>query len=104
VVDEGGVEKLDPEVFLMVLKALGNPIRLRMLAMLSKRPLSVYDLAKALNLSYPLTFLHLKQLKKASLVKEVRKVEKHGPLPAKYYLVSDFNFSLTPEFIRKLFE
>jgi len=86
------------------LKALANPIRLRMIASLYEEPKNVYDLAKELGLPYPLAHLHLKSLKILSLVKEVREERKVEGMPTiKYYAPSDFELLLTPESIRDLY-
>jgi ArsR family transcriptional regulator len=98
-----GVDELNREVFIRVMKSLSNETRVRILALLSEKPMSVYELSKILRLSYPLTFLHIKQLKDAGLLEEVRYVEKHGPLPAKYYSTRRFKISVTPDLIRELF-
>lgn len=38
--------------------------------------MNIYELSKRLGLSYPITFLYLKQLKRVDLVEEVAGVEK----------------------------
>ena len=88
-----------------ILKALANPIRLRMVASLYEKPKNVYTLAKELNLAYPLAYLHLDGLKRLGLVKEIREEKKVEGLPSvKYYSPSDFRFVLTPQTIQKLFQ
>jgi len=96
-------KELSVEVFISLMKVLGNRTRLYMLYLLSQQPMSIYDLSKRLGLSYPLTFLHLKQLKKAGLIKEVAKREKHGPLPTKLYSVTDFSLKIDKKLISGLF-
>jgi ArsR family transcriptional regulator len=87
-----------------ILKALANPIRLKMIASLYEEPKNVYDLAKELNLAYPLAHLHLKSLKILNLVKEVREERKVEGMPTvKYYAPSDFELVLTPRSIRDLY-
>ena len=87
-----------------VLKALANPIRLKMIASLYEKPKNVYDLAKELDLPYPLAHLHLKSLKILRLVKEVREERRVEGMPTvKYYAPSDFEFYLTPKSIRELY-
>jgi ArsR family transcriptional regulator len=87
-----------------ILKALANPIRLRMIASLYDEPKNVYALAKQLSLPYPLAYLHLDGLKKRGLVKEIREVKKVEGLPSiKYYAPSDFELHLTPQSIRKMY-
>ncbi len=92
------------EVFKEIMKALGNDIRLRMLYLLIKEPHTVYDLSKKLDLSYPLAFLHLKQLKKAGLVREVARVERRGPLPSKLYVANEIELKIDKDLILRLFE
>ena len=84
-----------------VLKALANPTRLRMIALISEEPKNIYALAKELNLPYPLAHLHLGALKKLGLVKEVREERKVEGMPSvKYYAPSNFHLVLTPQSIR----
>lgn len=86
------------------LKALANPIRLKMIASLNTEPKNVYSLAKELGLPYPLAYLHLDGLKKTGLVKEIREEKKVEGLPSiKYYAPSDFEFVLTPRSIQSMF-
>jgi ArsR family transcriptional regulator len=88
-----------------ILKALANPIRLKMVASLYEKPKNTYVLAKELSLPYPLAYLHLNCLKRLGLVKEIREEKKAKGLPTvKYYSPSDFKFVLTPENIQKLFQ
>lgn len=87
-----------------ILKALANPVRLRMIASLHEEPKNVYALSKELGLSYPLAHLHLKGLRKLGLVKEVRTVKQAEGMPSiKYYAPSDFELILTPRSIREVF-
>lgn len=85
------------------MKALANPIRLKMIASLSEGPKHLYALAKELGLSYPLAHLHLKALRKLELVREVREKRRVEGLPSvKYYAPSDFRLILSPERIREV--
>jgi ArsR family transcriptional regulator len=87
-----------------VLKALANPIRLKMIASLYDEPKHLYALAKELGLPYPLAHLHLNGLKKLGLVKEIREEKKVKGLPSvKYYAPSEFKLVLTPESIRDIY-
>lgn len=87
-----------------IMKALANPIRLKMIASLYEEPKNVYALAKKLKLPYPLAYLHLDGLKKRGLVKEIREEKKVEGLPSiKYYAPSDFEFVITPKKIQEIF-
>ena len=86
------------------LKALANPIRLKMIASLYEEPKHLYALAKELGLPYPLAHLHLKGLKKMGLIKGIREEERVKGMPTvKYYAPSDFELTLTPRSIRDIF-
>lgn len=94
---------LEAQRAVKVLKALANPIRLKMLASLYDGPKSVYALAKELKLPYPLAYLHMSGLKRLGLVKEVGKRRKaEGLPPIKYYAPSDFNIVLNPRSIYEM--
>jgi len=81
-----------------ILKALANPVRLRMIASLHDEPKNVYALSKELGISYPLAHLHLKGLRKMGLVREIRKVKQAEGMPSvKYYAPSEFKLIITPE-------
>ena len=53
-----------------LLKLLGEPIRLAILALLQEKELSVSDLTGLLNASQPNTSQHLRKLKSAGLIRE----------------------------------
>ena len=98
------MNEIENKEMVKMLKALANPIRLRMIASLNENPKNVYALAKELNLPYPLAYLHLDGLKKLGLVKEIREEKKVEKLPSiKYYAPSDFRLVLTPRNIQKMF-
>lgn len=98
------MNEIENKDMVKMLKALANPIRLRMIASLNDTPKNVYALAKELNLPYPLAYLHLDGLKKLGLVKEIREEKKVEKLPSiKYYAPSDFKLVLTPQNIQKMF-
>lgn len=103
-VEERALNELESKEMVKILKALANPVRLKMIASLYEKPKNVYALAKQLNLPYPLAYLHLGGLKKLGLVKEIREEKKVEGLPTvKYYAPSDFQFVLTPKKICELF-
>ena len=96
------MNELENRSLVKVLKALANPIRLKMIASLNSEPKNVYGLSKELGLPYPLAYLHLGGLKKLGLVKEIREEKKVQGLPSvKYYAPSDFELILTPDNIEK---
>ena len=48
--------------------ALSNPVRIKIIYLLNKKPMNIYELAKTLNLSRPVVYTHLKKLEEADLV------------------------------------
>jgi DNA-binding transcriptional ArsR family regulator len=102
---DGSLNEVASMEMVRVLKALSNPIRLKMIASLNSEPKNVYALAKELGLPYPLAHLHLNGLKKLGLVREIREEKKVEGLPTvKYYSPADFKFVLTPQNIEDLYK
>jgi len=82
--------------FLLMLSALANPHRLRILAALSERQAYVSELARELKIGRPLLHMHLQTLEKAGLVVGRHEVSADGKA-LRYYEVTDFDERLTPE-------
>ena len=82
--------------FLLMLSALANPHRLRILAALSQRQAYVSELARELKIGRPLLHMHLQTLEKAGLVVGRHEVSADGKA-LRYYEVTDFVERLTPE-------
>ena len=90
------------ENLVKTLKALANPLRLRMIAKLAEEPQHAYALAKNLGISYPLAHLHLKGLKKMGLIKELKKQNRSDVLPAvKIYSPTNFELIINPHMIQE---
>jgi len=82
--------------FLLMLSALANPHRLRILAALTERQAYVSELARELKISRPLLHMHLQTLEKAGLVVGRHEVSADGKA-LRYYEVTDFDERLTLE-------
>ncbi|ABR56469.1 regulatory protein ArsR [Methanococcus aeolicus Nankai-3] len=48
--------------------ALSNITRIKIIHLLNKNPMNIYEMAKTLNLSRPVIYTHLKKLEEADLV------------------------------------
>ena len=93
----------DMEKLVEKLKALANPLRLRIIASLAKEPKNVYRVSKELGLSYPLTHLHVKRLKKLGFLEETKRIEQAEGMPSqKFYAPTEFIITVTPEIISKI--
>ncbi len=90
------------EGLLKILKALANPVRLKMIALLQEQPMHIYALAKELGLSYPLAHLYLSTLEKHGLIVGEIKIGNGDERERKEYRVRTFNVVLSPEEIAKL--
>jgi len=62
--------------FVKIFKALGEPTRLRILRILSVRPMYVCELESVLGISQPRISQHLKILKEASILRESKEAQK----------------------------
>lgn len=80
---------------MLVLAALSNPHRLRILAALSGGRNYVSQLARELGISRPLLHLHLQKLEGAGLVSGKLELSEDGKA-MKYFEVTPFAFALTP--------
>lgn len=62
--------------FVKIFKALGEPTRLRILRILSVRPMYVCELEAVMGISQPRISQHLKILKEASILRESKEAQK----------------------------
>jgi ArsR family transcriptional regulator len=85
----------DGEELLVLLAALANPIRLRILARLAAGRDYVSNLARELAISRPLLHMHLQRLEAAGLVVGTLELSDDGKA-LKYYAVGDLDLHLTP--------
>lgn len=86
---------------LLVLEALSNPHRLKIIAVLSEGRQYVSELARLLGMSRPLLYLHLQKLEEANLVTSSMEILDSGKA-AKFYMLNLFQFDLNEELIRQL--
>lgn len=86
---------------LLVLEALSNPQRLKIISVLSEGRQYVSHLARELGISRPLLYLHLQKLEEANLVTTDMEILETGQA-AKYYQLNHFQFELSETIIHKL--
>ena len=80
--------------------AISHPLRLKILKKLCEGEKNVYDLAKELQISRQLLYLHLKKLEKADLVESDLRLE--GNKAKKFYRVKDFRYTVDRTLIENL--
>jgi predicted transcriptional regulator len=86
---------------LLVLAALANPHRLRIVAALRENGRNyVSQLAREVGISRPLLHLHLQKLEQAGLVMSQLELSNDGKA-LNYFEVTDFSFELSPTAISK---
>ena len=82
--------------------ALSHPLRVRILKLLLEREWSVYELAKRLNVSRQLLYLHLRKLERAGLVESDLGFVKDSPKVKRYYKAKRFRFVIDDDLIESL--
>jgi len=83
------------------LDALGHPLRLKIVALLTGGEMYLNEIAKSLGISRALAKVHLKKLGKAGLV-ESRVVLVQGEARAlRYYKLRDFDIHLSPAILTR---
>ena len=86
---------------LTFLEALSNPQRLKIIAILSEGEQYVSQLARELNISRPLLYLHLKKLEEANLVSSNMEILDSGKA-VKYYILNSFQFEMNEQIVHEL--
>ncbi|KYH40250.1 MAG: ArsR family transcriptional regulator [Candidatus Bathyarchaeota archaeon B26-2] len=85
------------------MKALGHPLRLKIVALLAEEGEDMYlnEIANRLGVNRALAKIHLKKLEGAGIVKS-RVVLVEGEARAlRYYKLQDFEIHISPELLRK---
>jgi DNA-binding transcriptional ArsR family regulator len=95
--------ELTGDELLAVLTAMANPHRLRIVAELRRGRVHVSELARRLDMSRPLLYMHLDKLEKAGLVVGHLELSEDGKA-MKYYELTPFELTLTPDMIEAALE
>lgn len=88
------------EELLALLAAMGHPQRLRVIAELADGRVYVSELARRLDMSRPLLYMHLERLEKAGLVMGNLELSEDGT-PLKYFELAPFALHLNVDTIRE---
>ncbi|WAA13893.1 ArsR/SmtB family transcription factor [Fervidibacillus halotolerans] len=86
-----------------MLEALSNPYRLKIISILYQERQYVSQLARLLEISRPLLYLHLQKLEDAGLICGKLELSEEGKA-VKYYELIPFSIPLNPEKIGELSE
>ncbi|MBW6470788.1 MAG: winged helix-turn-helix domain-containing protein [Methanosarcinaceae archaeon] len=85
-------------------EAISHPLRLKVLYMLSEREWYVYELAKELNVSRQVLYLHLKRLEKAGFVESDLRLEDDDMRAKKFFKLKEFEVELGINELKHLFD
>ena len=81
--------------------ALSHPMRIKIIGVLTENRRYVSELAKIMNMSRPLLYMHLKKLETADVVIGSYEISESGK-SMKYYEIKPFAVHLTPELLTAL--
>jgi DNA-binding transcriptional ArsR family regulator len=81
-----------------MLTAVANPLRLRVIAELSRGRVHVSELARRIGISRPLLYMHLNRLEEAGIVAGHLELSEDGKA-MKYFELAPFELRLTAEVI-----
>lgn len=84
-------------------EAIRHPLRLKILNLLSRREWYVYELARELNVSRQVLYLHLKRLEKAGFVEGDLRLEEDDMRAKNFYRLKYFTVNLNLEDLEIIF-
>ena len=87
--------------FIRLFDALSHPTRIKIVGILARERKYVSELAKLINLSRPLLYMHLKKLEDAAIVTDSYEISNSGKT-MKYYELKPFSIHLTPELLTEV--
>jgi ArsR family transcriptional regulator len=89
------------EDYINVFDALSHPARIKIIGILAEGRQYVSELARLVNISRPLLYMHLKKLETARLVTSAMEISESGKA-MKYYTLEDFELQITKELLNEL--
>ena len=85
-------------------EALSHVLRLKILNKLSKREWYIYELAKELDVSRQVLYLHMKKLENAGFVESDIRLEDDDPRAKKFFRLKVFKVDIGLEDLNRLFD
>lgn len=86
------------EDYISVFDALSHPVRIKIIGILAEGRQYVSELARLVNISRPLLYMHLKKLETARLVTSAMEISGSGKA-MKYYALEEFDLQITKELL-----
>ena len=84
-----------------VFDSLSHPMRIQIMGVLAQGRQYVSELARTVNISRPLLYMHLQKLEAAKLIKGNLEISEDGKA-MKYYEIQQFDFHVTPDTLFEL--
>jgi ArsR family transcriptional regulator len=92
-----------PTDYIKLFDALSHPMRIKIVGTLLEKRRYVSELAKIMNMSRPLLYMHLKKLEEANIITGSYEISETGK-SMKYFETKSFDIHLTPGTIISLSE
>lgn len=89
------------EYYVKVFEALSHPMRIKIIGILGEERQYVSELARMLNISRPLLYMHLKKLEAAEMISGCHEISTSGKA-TKYYELRPFSMELSHEILKEL--
>lgn len=89
------------EDYINVFDALSHPVRIKIIGILAEGRQYVSELARLVNISRPLLYMHLKKLETARLVASAMEISESGKA-MKFYSLENFGIEVTKELLGEL--
>ena len=89
--------------YVNIFDALSHPVRIKIVGILAEGRQYVSELARLVNISRPLLYMHLKKLETARLVTSTMEISKSGKA-IKYYTLEKFGLQITKKLLHELSE
>lgn len=89
------------EDYVKLFDALSHPMRVKIIGILAEERQYVSELARIVNISRPLLYMHLKKLEVAGIITGCHEISKSGKA-IKYFELKPFDIHITPELLMVL--
>lgn len=89
------------EDYVKVFDAFSHPVRIKILGVLSEGRQYVSELARSVNVSRPVLYMHLKKLEEARLVSSSMEISESGKA-TKYIILENVNINITAEVLANI--
>lgn len=89
------------EDYIKLFDALSHPMRIKIIGILAEERQYVSELARIVNISRPLLYMHLKKLEAAGIISGHHEISDSGKA-IKYFELNQFDIHLTPELMTEL--